>query len=363
MVKNRGMIFVTFFDSRAAERARDGMHGLKINRRPIDVHYSLPRPDEMAAACSADKNQGSVLIVAHPPRPLDISQVRRMAEAYGDVKEVERGHKPSEVVVEYYDSRGALLLQQQMDRQTFMGVELELRFIWDKVGSNVPPPPVTERISRAPQGYDRHERGPRRDSYPDPRSRNYARERSPDYQDRRASYPSGTRGPGGLPSLPPAAEDPLEKARKVQALLQNLSNNVSSAASSTVNPTSRYQPASSAPARPPSRPTGGAPYPPTPSPYTPATSFPPYPSPSSASTPGTFLYPSQAPKAPPPGYYAPPPSAPNAVAPSISYAPPSSSRVPPLSSNMPPTPGNAPPTAPKGVPDVSSLLAMLNQGQ
>ncbi|ODO08598.1 hypothetical protein L198_00329 [Cryptococcus wingfieldii CBS 7118] len=371
MVKKRGMIFVTFFDSRAAERARDGMHGMKVNRRPIDVHYSLPRPEEIATACSADKNQGSILIVAHPPRPLNLSDVRRMAERYGDIKDVERGHKPLEVVVEYFDSRGAILLQQHMNRQVFMGVELELRHIWDKVGNNVPPPPVSERIPRTSHVHDRPAREPlRRDSYPSARSREYSRERSPGIRDRRASFPSGfhtSSGPGDRSLPTPVAEDALEKARKVQALIQNLSN-VPSVVSTAVNPTSRYQPALAPPTHPPYRAMGAAAgYPPSPSFYTTAAtqSFPPYPSPSSASTTTNLSYQNQVFKAPPaaspygqsPSSY---PSPPTSFAAPSSNAPPPSSYVPSSNSHVaPPVLNNTSPDGPTGVQDVSSLLAML----
>ncbi|ODN79511.1 hypothetical protein L202_03477 [Cryptococcus amylolentus CBS 6039] len=377
MVKKRGMIFVTFFDSRAAERARDGMHGMKVNRRPIDVHYSLPRPEEIATACSADKNQGSILIVAHPPRPLNLSDVRRMAERYGDIKDVERGHRPSEVVVEYFDSRGAILLQQQMNRQVFMGIELELRHIWDKVGNNVPPPPVSERVPRTSHAHDHQAREPlRRDSYPSARSREYSRERSPGIRDsdRRASFPSGYHtfsGPGGRSLPAPVAEDALEKARKMQALIQNLSN-VPSVASTAVNSTSRYQPAMAAPTHPPYRAMGAAAgYSTSPSSYTAAAtqSFPPYPSPSSASTTTNLSYQNQMFKAPPaaspygqsPSTY---PSPPTSFAPPSSNAPPPSSYVPSSNSHVaPPVLNNTSPDGPTGVQDVSSLLAMLqNQG-
>ena len=47
-------------------------------------------------------------------------------------------------MVEYFDSRGAALFQQQMDRQPLLGGELELRFIWDKLDNNVPPPPYVQ---------------------------------------------------------------------------------------------------------------------------------------------------------------------------------------------------------------------------
>lgn len=104
------------------------------------------------------------------------------------------------------------MFQQQMDRQPLLGGELELRFIWDKLDNNVPPPPYVQitlrcdfiliyfghraavaKTSRPPTDYDDRARGPpsrRDDAYNDSRggrfgSRGGARERSPDYRGRR----------------------------------------------------------------------------------------------------------------------------------------------------------------------------------
>ncbi|WVO16675.1 hypothetical protein L204_104355 [Cryptococcus depauperatus] len=235
MIHNRGMIFITYYDLRSAQRARDAMHGLQLSRRPIDVHYSLPRTEEISTACDQDKNQGTVLVVNHPPRPLDLNEISRVAGQYGDIKDLVSGRVPSEAIVEYYDSRGADLFVKNLDRQPFMGGGLELRYMWDRVDSSLPPP-ASDRYDWPP-AYDDPSKEPPRNppGYGDNRnerfeSRGGTRDRSPDYRDRRGSYQTGYGAPpsaGRYSDVPPSAsveDDRLQQALKVQQLLNKLGN-------------------------------------------------------------------------------------------------------------------------------------------
>ena len=65
------------FDLRGAEQAREGMHNSLVNGRPvrrrrdsqkeqrliaspqIDVHFSLPKAEEVSGECTREKNQAS----------------------------------------------------------------------------------------------------------------------------------------------------------------------------------------------------------------------------------------------------------------------------------------------------------------
>ncbi|AAW45857.1 hypothetical protein CNBJ1460 [Cryptococcus deneoformans B-3501A] len=383
MVSKRGMIFISYFDSRAAQRARDAMHGTLVNRRPIDVHYSLPRSEEVTGACTAEKNQGTILVLLHPPRTLDINEIGRIAAQYGDIKDVVPGRVPSEIIVEYFDSRGAALFQQQMDRQPLLGGELELRFIWDKLDNNVPPPPAAvAKASRPSTDYDDRARGPpprRDDAYNDSRGgrfgpRGGARERSPDYRDRRGSYETGYGGrpsgpsPGRYHDAPPApasvSEDRLEQALRVQQLLNKIGNvNVPPVAATP--PTA--PPAPSYYRSPPVMPPSTTPYPPHGASYA---SYPPYP------TPTPNAYGSKPPYVAPPFPPYPPPAAggsvpPEGMGPLPGRQHPAGYGAPPP---LPPFPPAGPTaqaiqpaaTAPQGqqpVKDVGSLLAMLQGKQ
>ncbi|KAG6842403.1 hypothetical protein C0991_007533 [Blastosporella zonata] len=92
LISTRGMVFVTYFDLRAAERARDRLQGSEISGRPIDVHYSLPRDDN--ARSDRDKNQqlqGTLQVTLRNSAsgaPLDDNEVRRKFQQFGDVKTV-----------------------------------------------------------------------------------------------------------------------------------------------------------------------------------------------------------------------------------------------------------------------------------
>ncbi|OCF30763.1 hypothetical protein I316_07570 [Kwoniella heveanensis BCC8398] len=263
-IKERGIVFITFFDLRAAQRARDGLHGTKLGDRSIDVHYSLPRDKDLAAGCDRDKNQGSVLVFVHPPRIINEYELGRMCEQFGDIKHIKAGREPAEKIVEFFDSRGAALMVDKMDKQPFSGGTLELKFIWDEVEDHLPPPPANaERQPDQPYG---QAQGPNRKSGEGPgygevrggrgsinlasgssvyhggggSAGGYSGQRDPRARspvrtgngDRRGSYGSGPGhiqgGPppgryGDAPPPPvPAPDDRLEQARKVQQLLASL---------------------------------------------------------------------------------------------------------------------------------------------
>jgi len=108
LIANRGMVFVTFYDLRAAERARERLQGSEISGRPIDVHYSLPRDDNLAKG--GDKNQelqGTLLVtLRNSNQAIDDGEVRRKFQQFGDVKSVRPvGDRHDQRYVEFYDTR------------------------------------------------------------------------------------------------------------------------------------------------------------------------------------------------------------------------------------------------------------------
>ncbi|WVQ81791.1 hypothetical protein IAT38_003916 [Cryptococcus sp. DSM 104549] len=361
MVSNRGMIFITYFDLRAAERARDGMHGTQLGRRPIDVHYGLPRPEEQEGRCDADKNQGSIMVELIPHSPISELSLGRMCEEFGEIKSIMSGRGPAEKVVEYYDSRGAALFLQRMDGKPWMGGHLELKWVWDMVDNRLPPPPASDRFKPPPpqhpapaanDNWGGRDAAPRRsidgpgfgdgrggrgDWAGPPGPPSSGRGRSPDLRDRRGSYESYNSGParpgslsgpppGRYPEVAPTApppDDRLEQARKVQQLLNSLSS------------TGAIQPLPPGPP-PGASPHARSPYPPRQEyPIPPGPGGPPFrPPPVNAPPPGNF----------PPFPPGPPPPAPNdrfapsQPAPFAPYgAPPRGPPVKPY--NVPPGPG------------------------
>ncbi|CAD6585092.1 MAG: hypothetical protein TREMPRED_004048 [Tremellales sp. Tagirdzhanova-0007] len=300
LVKNRGMIFITYFDLRAAERARDGMHNTNIGGRPIDVHYSLPRADEQSGPCDEDKNQGSVLVSLRQQRPINEFELGRIQK-----------------IVQYFDSRAAALFGDELQNKPFMGDTLDLQYVWDELDAQLPPPPASEVVretsvvsSQPPRGSS--DRSGRRSGegpgYGEVRGGGYRG--TPDSgnatDDRRGPYPTGpppaSNRYGEQPLASSAVDDRLEQARKVQQLLATLGAN---AAPPVATAPARRPPLSQTPvhdsynALVPNRyQTSGPPQTPTSYAPTPITNY--------APTPATSSYSSTRPPAPRPTVYDPP---------------------------------------------------------
>ncbi|EGO31131.1 hypothetical protein SERLADRAFT_444710, partial [Serpula lacrymans var. lacrymans S7.9] len=142
LISTRGMVFVTYYDLRAAERARDRLQGSEISGRPIDVHYSLPRDDQRQGG---DKNQlqGTVIVtLRNSPsgQPIDDNEVRRKFQQFGDVKSVRPiGDRGDQRYVEFYDIRAC---EESYDRLRHQGLQdgvMDIVFAWDVTEGNGPP--------------------------------------------------------------------------------------------------------------------------------------------------------------------------------------------------------------------------------
>ncbi|TBU34420.1 hypothetical protein BD311DRAFT_746126 [Dichomitus squalens] len=125
LIANRGMVFVTYYDLRAAERARDRLQGSEISGRPIDVHYSLPRDDQRGADRQKDQElQGNLIVtLRNSPtnQPIDDNEVRRKFQQFGDVKSVRPyGERPDQRYVEFYDTRAC---EEAHDRLRHQGLQ------------------------------------------------------------------------------------------------------------------------------------------------------------------------------------------------------------------------------------------------
>ncbi|KAI0068000.1 hypothetical protein BV25DRAFT_1793149 [Artomyces pyxidatus] len=136
LIANRGMVFVTFYDLRAAERARERLQGSEIAGRPIDVHYSLPRDDNSSKG--GEKNQelqGTLLVTlrnSQSGQPIDDSEVRRKFQQFGDVKGVRSaGDRHDQRYVEFYDTRSA---EEAFDRLRHQGLQdgvMDIMLAWE----------------------------------------------------------------------------------------------------------------------------------------------------------------------------------------------------------------------------------------
>ncbi|KAI0639891.1 hypothetical protein C8Q77DRAFT_1083485 [Trametes polyzona] len=125
LIANRGMVFVTYYDLRAAERARERLQGSEISGRPIDVHYSLPRDDNGKGADRQREQelQGTLLVTlrnSSTNQPIDEGEVHRKFQQFGDVKSVRPGDRPDQCYVEFYDTRAS---EEAHDRLRHQGLQ------------------------------------------------------------------------------------------------------------------------------------------------------------------------------------------------------------------------------------------------
>ncbi|KAJ6520258.1 hypothetical protein C8R45DRAFT_954485 [Mycena sanguinolenta] len=143
LISTRGMVFVTYYDLRAAERARDRLQGSEISGRPIDVHYSLPRDDHSKGG--GDKNQQlqgclQVTLRSSPSgQPIDDNEVRHKFQQFGDVKSVKPvGDRPDSRYVEFYDTRACDEAYDRLRHQGLQDGVMDIVFAWDVNEGNGP---------------------------------------------------------------------------------------------------------------------------------------------------------------------------------------------------------------------------------
>ncbi|TFL03345.1 hypothetical protein BDV98DRAFT_381940 [Pterulicium gracile] len=157
LISNRGMVFVTYYDLRHAERARDHLQGSEISGRPIDVHYSLPR-DDHAKGIDRERNQamqGTIQITLRDSRsgmPIDEGELRRKFTPFGDIKAINSAGGPE--FLEYFDMRSCDVAFDKMRYTSFQDGTLEIQFSWDE-----PPAPANTRAG--PYDKEKHDDKPR----------------------------------------------------------------------------------------------------------------------------------------------------------------------------------------------------------
>ncbi|KAI8982310.1 hypothetical protein BDF20DRAFT_463588 [Mycotypha africana] len=145
LIENRGMIFITFYDVRAAERAKHALQGTYLAERKIDVHYSLPKEEEEKARCDRTKNQGTLLFTLKGSSiELDDNELHRLMSSFGEVKAIRvpnfkksQAHNYSQHernqqrLVEFYDSRACVAAYDATYDKEYNGGRWDVAFFWD----------------------------------------------------------------------------------------------------------------------------------------------------------------------------------------------------------------------------------------
>ncbi|KAF7794345.1 hypothetical protein EIP86_005479 [Pleurotus ostreatoroseus] len=115
LISNRGMVFVTYYDIRAAERARERLQGSEISGRP--------------------QLQGTLLVTLRNSvsgQPIDDNEVRRKFQQFGDVREIRMvNERPDQRYVEFFDTRACEEAHDRLRHQGLQDGVMEIVFASD----------------------------------------------------------------------------------------------------------------------------------------------------------------------------------------------------------------------------------------
>jgi len=121
------MAFITYFDLREAENAKNDLQDAEVEGRPIDIHYSIPREDEEHE--DQDPNNGTLFVcIKDPTEKFTNDDIYILFRQWGDIKEVRdcKG-KPNQKFVECWDLRHSEQMFQQRQDTPFAGGMLDIK--------------------------------------------------------------------------------------------------------------------------------------------------------------------------------------------------------------------------------------------
>jgi len=127
LISNRGMAFITYYDLREAEKAKNGLQDAEVEGRSIDIHYSIPREDEEHD--DQDPNNGTLFVcIKDSKEDYTNEDLYNLFRQWGDIKEVRdcKG-KPNQKFVELWDLRHSEIIFQQKQNTPFAGGILEIK--------------------------------------------------------------------------------------------------------------------------------------------------------------------------------------------------------------------------------------------
>ncbi|KAG0025318.1 hypothetical protein BGZ81_007238 [Podila clonocystis] len=135
LIETRGIIFIAFYDIRAAEYAKKETHGLQIKSRKLDVHFSLPKnPSATNRNCEESDNQGTLFMHLRQAGKEDIDdgELKVVFEQWGEVRSIRR-HKQTthQRFVEFFDSRACVKAHCNGQNFPFHRGSFDLKYAWD----------------------------------------------------------------------------------------------------------------------------------------------------------------------------------------------------------------------------------------
>ncbi|WFD29576.1 hypothetical protein MSPP1_000585 [Malassezia sp. CBS 17886] len=170
LIPRRGMVFVTYYDTRAAENAKVQMNGKILGGRTMDVHFSLPKDADHQQHCDREKNQGTLFLeVLDATAPLTDDLVRETASRFGELREVRTYQKRDHArFVEFWDSRACVAAHDALDGSPLLGGRLALKFAWDLATVSLEAKAAAETRSRRDEASPAPRRAPVHNVPPSP---------------------------------------------------------------------------------------------------------------------------------------------------------------------------------------------------
>ncbi|EJW02193.1 hypothetical protein EDEG_03369 [Edhazardia aedis USNM 41457] len=132
-IAGRNILFVIFYDVRAAMQAKASMNNKQIGQSTIKINYTvskyeIPKENDI---CDETKNQGTLLLVSRDLQtPLTEKEIVAILGSYGEIKEI-REYKAFQKFVEFYDTRCAVKAYNDFGERAYKNGTLMLRYLWD----------------------------------------------------------------------------------------------------------------------------------------------------------------------------------------------------------------------------------------
>ncbi|KAL7719124.1 Polyadenylate-binding protein [Entamoeba marina] len=127
-VAQRGIAFVTYYDIRCAEKAHNELNLYEIEGRPIKIHYSLPKDNEINQKESLENHANLYVVFKDIKEAISKEETKEMFKEFGDVSEVrESGDKRFVKFVEYFDSRDAIKAIEKTNNMKYKEGYLEVK--------------------------------------------------------------------------------------------------------------------------------------------------------------------------------------------------------------------------------------------
>ncbi|PWN35549.1 uncharacterized protein FA14DRAFT_178918 [Meira miltonrushii] len=132
LIEKRGIAFISYYDIRSAEVAKEAMQAHRINGRELDVHYSLPRESELSKRCDRDKDQGTLLAVLRGGDPnLSDDEVRSVFSQFGELRDLRPNDQYTGRLVDFWDCRATKRAYDSLENSPYRGGTWQLSFEWD----------------------------------------------------------------------------------------------------------------------------------------------------------------------------------------------------------------------------------------